>query len=106
MPLSCAPYKPSTGACSWAATSIGCFGVIALVWPCRRPYHATPAFSSRLWAAYSQTIRPPQQKPVIPSLEVLPPIPFAQATAASRSFRTCASGVRWMISVCSLAMSE
>ncbi|TXD90978.1 DUF2145 domain-containing protein [Mitsuaria sp. TWR114] len=36
-----------------------------------------------MWAAYSQTIRPPQQKPVIPSLEVLPPIPFAQATAAA-----------------------
>ncbi len=44
-------------------------------------------------APYSQTIRPPQQKPVIPSrLTSALPVPLAQATVASRSDMTCASG--------------
>ena len=44
-------------------------------------------------AAYSQTIRPPQQKPVMPSFAVSPlPVFLAQATVASRSDITCASG--------------
>ena len=57
---------------------------------CRlRPYQATPAFRLGLWAEYSQTIRPPQQKPVTPSFSEFPlPDFFAQATAASRSDMT------------------
>ena len=46
-----------------------------------------------LCAEYSQTIRPPQQKPVMPSLATSPlPVPLAQATVASRSDITWASG--------------
>ncbi len=38
-------------------------------------------------------MRPPQQKPVMPSRDVSPlPLPLAKATAASRSLMTCASG--------------
>ena len=38
-------------------------------------------------------MRPPQQKPVMPSLAVSPlPLALAQATVASRSLMTCASG--------------
>ena len=38
--------------------------------PTMRPYHATPAFRPGLCAAYIHTMRPPQQKPVMPSLDV------------------------------------
>src|SRR5437870_6722251 len=92
MPVSAAPYKPSTGTLSVAAMSIGFFGDIAFGWPTKRPYQATPALTFGLCAAYIQTMRPPQQKPVMPSLSVLPFDFFAQATAASRSDITCASG--------------
>src|SRR5216684_382887 len=76
-----------------AATSRGYLGCNSLVSPTRRPYQATPAFNCGLCAAYNQTMRPPQQNPVIPNLGASPlPDSFAQATAASMSDITCASG--------------
>src|SRR5713226_633626 len=93
IPLSFSPYRPSTGALSSLTTSIGYFGCSGSRSPTKRPYHATPALSFGLCAAYSQTIRPPQQKPVIPSLAVLAlPDLLAQSTAALRSDITWASG--------------
>src|SRR5215470_4312813 len=81
MPVSAPPYRPSTGAFSDATTSMGCLGCRSSALPTSRPYQATPAFRSLLWAAYSQTIRPPQQKPVMPSFGVSPlPVFFALAT--------------------------
>src|SRR5437773_12025134 len=69
-----------------------CLGCNSLVGPTRRPYQETPAFRCMLCAAYNQTIRPPQQNPVMPSLSTLPaPDALAQATVASRSSITCAS---------------
>src|SRR5713226_3777313 len=76
-----------------AATSRGYLGCNSLDWPTIRPYQATPAFNCGLCAAYNQTMRPPQQNPVIPNLEASPlPDSFAQATAASMSDITWASG--------------
>ena len=73
--------------------SMGCFGCRSFAVPTMRPYQATPASTSLLWAAYNHTMRPPQQKPVMASLSVLPPPDFfAQATVASRSSITCLSG--------------
>jgi hypothetical protein len=63
-----------------------------LVGPVRRPYQATPAFTAALCSANSQVMRPPQQKPVTPRREVSWPWPRAQATVASRSPMTWASG--------------
>src|SRR6478609_7105215 len=75
------------------ATSTGCFGWSSSAGPVRRPYQATPALTPGLCAEYSQTIRPPQQKPVIPSRATSAlPVDFAQATVASRSDITWASG--------------
>ncbi len=71
---------------------MGFFGVISFGCPITRPYQATPAFTFGLWAAYSQVMRPPQQKPVTASLPASPPFFAAQAAAASRSDMTCASG--------------
>src|SRR5437879_8835851 len=72
---------------------MGFLGWRSLGCPSRRPYQATPAFSLGLCAAYSHTILPPQQNPVMPSLDVSPLPDFcAQATTASRSDITSASG--------------
>jgi AhpD family alkylhydroperoxidase len=53
-------------------TSTGCAGCrsLAEASPTSRPYQATPAFTAGLCAAYSQVMRPPQQKPVMPSRRV------------------------------------
>ena len=57
------------------------------------PYQATPAFTAGLCASYIHTMRPPQQKPVMPSLAVSAlPSPLAKATVESRSPMTCSSG--------------
>ena len=77
----------------------------ALGLPTRRPYHATAAFAAGLWASYSQTWRPPQQKPVMPRRPVSPPFALAQATLASRSPITCASGTLLTTSDSSLPIS-
>ncbi len=70
------------------------------------PYQATPAFTAGLCASYIHTMRPPQQKPVMPSLAVSAlPSPLANSTAASRSPMTCASGTLFTISVTSLGIS-
>src|SRR5437879_13179169 len=72
---------------------MGFLGWRSLGCPSRRPYQATPAFSRGLCAAYSHTILPPQQNPMMPSLDVSPFADFcAQATTASRSDITSASG--------------
>jgi hypothetical protein len=69
------------------------------------PYQATPAFTCGLCAAYIHVMRPPQQKPVIPSRAALPPLVAAHCVAASRSAITCASGTRTTISPISVSMS-
>ncbi len=74
---------------------MGYFGCKSVAFPAAdsRPYHATPAFTSLLWAAYSHTIRPPRQNPVTPGFAVSPwPSCFAHAAVASRSPITRASG--------------
>lgn len=40
---SCAPYKPSTGAPSWVATSTGCLGIDNVLSPVNLPYQAAAA---------------------------------------------------------------
>ncbi len=105
MPVSFSPYKPSTGPFNRAATSTGWVGVVAVALPTSRPYQATPAFTDGLCALYIQVMRPPQQNPVMPSLLVSAPSALAQATAASRSVITCASGTLLMTSAISLAIS-
>ena len=42
------------------------------------------AFTAGLCAVYIQVVRPPQQKPVMPSFEVSPPLALAQAIAGAR----------------------
>src|SRR3569832_1699319 len=86
---SLAPYSPSTGTLRLAAISIGFEGVIGVLSPTSRPYQATPALTFGLCPQYSQTMRPPQQYPVMPSSSTLPPLSLAQATTASRSPSTC-----------------
>src|SRR3569832_1846691 len=88
MPASLPPYSPSTGTLRLAAISIGFEGVIGVLSPTSRPYQATPALTFGLCPQYSQTMRPPQQNPVMPSLSTLPPLSLAQATTASRSPNT------------------
>ena len=105
MPVSAAPYRPSTGALSSPARSTGWRGCSALALPTSRPYQATPARTCGLCAAYSQVMRPPQQKPVRPSRAVSPPLRSAQATVASRSRITWASGTFEITSACSRAIS-
>ena len=105
MPVSSAPYKPSTGALSLPTTSIGFIGFSAVGAPISWPYQATPAFTPGLCAVYSQVMRPPQQKPVMPSLAVSPPLALAHATVASRSAITCASGTLPTTSLTSLLIS-
>src|SRR3989304_6338422 len=93
MPGSSPPYRPRTGALSAPTTSIGYWGCSSVRLPVSRPYQATPALSWGLWAAYSQTILPPQQNPVMPSFGMFPlPPALAHATVAARSAITCASG--------------
>ena len=60
---------------------------------------------SGLCAAYMSAMRPPQQKPVMPSLLVSAFSDFANATAASRSAITCASGVLLTTSLISACVS-
>jgi hypothetical protein len=70
------------------------------------PYQATPAFTTGLCASYIHTMRPPQQKPVMPSLAVSAlPSPLAKATVESRSPMTCASGTFETMSLISVWMS-
>ena len=61
------------------------------------PQNATAAFNVGLWAAYSQTVRPPRQNPMMPSREVSPPCDFAHATVLSRSDSNSASGFEFTI---------
>ena len=108
MPVSAPPYSPSTGTVSPAARSIGLRGCRSSAWPARRPYQATPALTLGLCAAYSQTMRPPQQNPVMPT-EAASARPWDrhQPSVASRSLITCASGtwlttslmMRWMSAI-------
>jgi len=77
---------------SSAATSIAVIGCSAEGVSATLPYQATAALRSGLCAAYSHTIRPPQQKPVMASLPASPPLLAAQLAAASRSAITCESG--------------
>src|SRR5450432_3817557 len=87
------PYRPSTGALRSETTSAGYWGCKSSLSPTNLPYQATPALSDFCWAAYSQTMRPPQQKPVMDSFEVSACGSFlVKATAASRSDMTWASG--------------
>src|SRR6187549_1854561 len=93
MPGSLPPYKPSTGAFNWLTTSVGKRGCNSSFSPVILPYQATAALSDGCWAAYSQAIRPPQQKPVTASFETSACGSFlAKATAASKTESTCASG--------------
>ena len=75
MPASCPPYRPSTGAfrsgAQYRPDASAC--ILARLSPTRRPYQATPALSVGLCAAYSHTMRPPQQNPVMPSFAVVGP---------------------------------
>src|SRR6478735_5912763 len=93
MPVSAPPYRPCTGPCRLLATSTGLVGDSGVASFESGPYHATPAFTAGLCASYIHTMRPPQQKPVMPSLAVSAlPSPLAKATVESRSPMTCASG--------------
>jgi hypothetical protein len=85
--------------------STGCCGLLAVASPISRPYQATPALTFGLWAEYIQVTRPPQQKPVMPSLSTLPPFCAAHATQASRSPITCASGAFETMSFIRVGMS-
>ena len=73
--------------------STGCLGKLAFDSPIKRPYQATPALIDGLCAAYSQVMRPPQQKPVMAILSPSPPLALAQATTASRSVNTAVSAL-------------
>ena len=92
IPVSADPYKPRTGALRSAAISTGCLGLLAVLSPTKRPYQATPAFTSGI-VADNHVIRPPQQNPVTATFFRSPPFFPAQAIAALRSPKTCGSGV-------------